>query len=110
MRRSEIACGLAGVALLVVGLTGAKHDEKSKTIYHISFAGSTQIGCKITQHATRQKPWIVVRCDYRCDRPLASVDAKTPDFENIYCRSAAFGDSPAGQGQSLGEPSSTEEN
>jgi len=110
VRRSEIACGLAGVALLVVGLTGAKQEEKSKTIYHISFAGSTQLGCKIAQHATPAKPFILVDCRYRCDRPMASVDAKTPDHENVFCRSAAFGDSPAGQGQSLGEPSSTEEN
>jgi hypothetical protein len=74
-----------------------------KTIYHVAVNGSTQLSCKITHKATKKEPYLLLTCEYRCDRPIAgdTIDVKDPQKENIYCHKA---DDPAAQTPSLGQP------
>jgi hypothetical protein len=90
------------LALLFL-LPALAYAGKEQTIYHIAVQGSTQLSCKITHKATKAEPYLLLTCDYRCDRPMSDgmVDAKDPQKESILCRSAADGPSPAAQGQPL---------
>src|SRR5437868_696387 len=87
--------------LVAILLLSARVAAASKTIYHIAVQGSTQISCKITHKATKAEPYLLMTCEYRCDRPVvgATVDVKA-DHENIYCRGVE-GSTPAAQGQPL---------
>jgi hypothetical protein len=89
------------LALLLL-LPAVAYAGKESTIYHIAVQGSTQLSCKITHKATKAEPYLLMTCEYRCDRPKVgdTVDAKDPQKENIYCERAP-NPTPAAQGQPL---------
>jgi len=94
----DVASRALALLLLLPALVYAGKESK---IYHIAVQGSTQLSCKITHKATKAEPYLLMTCEYRCDRPVvgSTVDVK-PDRENIYCRGAE-GPTPAAQGQPL---------
>lgn len=97
----DLASRALALLFLLPALALASRSEK--VIYHIAVQGSTQISCKITHKATKTEPYLLLTCEYRCDRPVnAGFDVKEYK-DNIYCASNRS-DTPASQGQTVETP------